>query len=76
MIANACESAPLQVVKNVKQSSKFWLKGQEYSLENMMDFEPEAAEFVGGTVYQAFLSALSYHRWNSPVSGIVKKSKW
>ncbi|MGL4679909.1 MAG: phosphatidylserine decarboxylase, partial [Plesiomonas shigelloides] len=75
VIANACESAPLQVVKNVKQSSKFWLKGQEYSLENMMDFEPEAAEFVGGTVYQAFLSALSYHRWNSPVSGIVKKVK-
>lgn len=75
VIANACESAPLQVVKDVKQSSKFWLKGQEYSLENMMDFEPEAAEFVGGTVYQAFLSALSYHRWNSPVSGIVKKVK-
>ena len=75
VIANACESAPLQVVTNVKLSSNFWLKGQEYSLENMMDFEPEAAEFVGGTVYQAFLSALSYHRWNSPVSGIVKKVK-
>lgn len=73
VIANACESAPLQVVKNVKKSSKFWLKGQEYSLENMMNFDELAAQFVGGTVYQAFLSALSYHRWNSPVSGVVKK---
>ncbi len=73
IIANACESAPLQVVKNVKKSSKFWLKGQEYSLENMMNFDPLAEQFTGGTVYQAFLSALSYHRWNSPVSGIVKK---
>ncbi|KAJ0276863.1 hypothetical protein CBS470a_010570 [Colletotrichum nupharicola] len=27
--------------------------------------------FVGGTVYQAFLSAKSYHRWHAPVSGKV-----
>jgi phosphatidylserine decarboxylase len=31
-------------------------------------------EFVGGTVYQAFLSALSYHRWHSPVSGTIVKA--
>ncbi|SMY33280.1 phosphatidylserine decarboxylase family protein [Photobacterium andalusiense] len=74
VIANACESAPLQVVTNVAKSSSFWLKGQPYSLENMMDFDPLAEQFVGGTVYQAFLSALSYHRWNSPVSGTIKKT--
>lgn len=71
VIANACESAPLQVVKDVTADAKFWLKGQPYSLLNMMDFHPLAEQFVGGTVYQAFLSALSYHRWNSPVSGKV-----
>ncbi|HIF9197995.1 TPA: phosphatidylserine decarboxylase family protein [Photobacterium damselae] len=74
VIANACESAPLQVVKNVEKSAQFWLKGQPYSLENMMGFDPLAEQFVGGTIYQAFLSALSYHRWNSPVSGTVKKA--
>src|SRR5208283_1127453 len=30
-------------------------------------------KFVGGTVYQAFLSAENYHRWHSPVSGTIKK---
>jgi len=30
--------------------------------------------FVGGTVYQAFLSAKSYHRWHSPVSGTIVKA--
>jgi len=30
--------------------------------------------FVGGTVYQAFLSAYNYHRWHSPVSGMIKKA--
>jgi phosphatidylserine decarboxylase len=27
--------------------------------------------FEGGTVYQAFLSALSYHHWHAPIDGIV-----
>jgi phosphatidylserine decarboxylase len=31
-------------------------------------------KFVGGTIYQAFLSALSYHRWHSPVSGKIVKA--
>jgi phosphatidylserine decarboxylase len=31
-------------------------------------------QFIGGTIYQAFLSALSYHRWHAPVSGTVKKA--
>jgi hypothetical protein len=28
-----------------------------------------AEKFVGGTVYQAFLSRADYHRWHSPVKG-------
>lgn len=31
-------------------------------------------QFVGGTIYQAFLSATSYHRWHSPVSGKIVKA--
>jgi phosphatidylserine decarboxylase len=30
--------------------------------------------FVGGTVNQAYLSPLSYHRWHSPISGRVTKA--
>ncbi len=74
VIANACESAPLQVVHNVSDTAEFWLKGQPYSLQNMMNFDPLAEQFISGTVYQAFLSALSYHRWHSPVTGTVKKA--
>ena len=33
--------------------------------------ETLAEKFVGGTVYQAFLSAYNYHRWHAPVSGTV-----
>ena len=75
VIANACESAPLQVVTGVRRQDAFWLKGQPYSLDNLLDFDPRAAAFEGGTLYQAFLSALSYHRWHSPVSGTVRSVK-
>jgi phosphatidylserine decarboxylase len=40
----------------------------------MLADDPLAPQFVGGTVYQAFLSALSYHRWHSPVSGKIVKT--
>jgi phosphatidylserine decarboxylase len=73
VIVNACESAPLQVKTGVPLDASFWIKGQPYSLENMLNFDEHAPLFDGGTVYQAFLSALSFHRWNSPVSGTIKK---
>lgn len=74
VIVNACESAPLTVEKNVKLSKKFWIKGQPYSLENMLNWDELTPKFKGGTVYQAFLSALSYHRWHSPVNGTIVKA--
>ena len=74
VIVNACESAPLAITQNVALSDSFWLKGQPYSLENMLDWDDNTSQFVGGTVYQAFLSALSYHRWHSPVSGTIQKA--
>lgn len=74
VIVNACESAPLAIQRNVALSDTFWLKGQPYSLENMLNWDEYTPQFSGATVYQAFLSALSYHRWHSPVSGTIKKA--
>ena len=75
VVANACESAPYNYAMNVKRRDKFWIKSQPYSLEYMFANDPLVEQFVGGTVYQAFLSALSYHRWHSPVSGKVIKAR-
>lgn len=74
IIVNACESAPYNLARNVKKHDRFWLKGQPYSLEHMLAGDSLAACFEGGTIYQAFLSALSYHRWHSPVSGRIVKT--
>lgn len=74
IIVNACESEPYNVAYNVSARDKFWVKGQPYSVVDMLPHEPLATHFIGGTVYQAFLSALSYHRWHSPVSGKIVKA--
>lgn len=74
VIVNACESAPYKLARDVQRRDKFWIKSQPYSLEYMLAKDPLAPKFVGGTVYQAFLSALSYHRWHSPVNGKIIKA--
>jgi phosphatidylserine decarboxylase len=72
VIVSACESAPFSIQNGVKEQDQFWLKGQPYSLRQMLCGN-YVDRFVGGTVYQAFLSAKNYHRWHSPVSGTIRK---
>jgi phosphatidylserine decarboxylase len=73
VIANACESKVYNVAHNAKLRDRFWIKGQPYSISDMLGHDQLAQQFDGATIYQAFLSALSYHRWHSPVSGTVVK---
>ena len=75
VIVNACESAPYKLARQVRREDHFWIKTQRYSLRHMLDNDQVTDRFVGGTVYQAYLSALSYHRWHSPVSGRVVSTR-
>ena len=74
VIANACESQPYRVAYNVHARDHFWIKDQPYSVQDMLAHDSYASQFAGGTIYQAFLSALSYHRWHAPVTGNVVKA--
>ena len=74
VIANACESRPFKTAHHIRARDKFWIKSQPYSVLDMLGHDSLASEFVGGTIYQAFLSALSYHRWHAPVSGKIVKA--
>jgi len=72
VIVNACESAPFAIQRKVRASAQFWIKEQPYSLRDLLAGH-FVERFVGGTVYQAFLSARNYHRWHSPLSGTVRR---
>lgn len=73
IILNACESKPWRITRNCSSDSPIVLKGQTYSIQSMLGNDPLAETFVNGTVYQAYLSAMSYHRWHSPISGTIRK---
>lgn len=75
IIVNACESTPYNIGRNVRHRDEFWVKSQPYSLHDMLAGDPSAEDFVGGTVYQAYLSAFNYHRWHSPVTGTILKAE-
>ena len=75
IVANACESAPFKISTGVKKRDYFWIKNQRYSLDFILNMSDLAKQFYGGTIYQAFLSATSYHRWHSPVSGTIYKTE-
>jgi hypothetical protein len=74
VIVSACESTPYGLAVDVQRQDQFWIKSQPYSLQDMLAGDESAGQFVGGTVYQAFLSATNYHRWHSPVAGTIVRA--
>jgi len=71
-IVSACESQPYRIQTQVNEHDTFWMKSQPYSVRHMLNGN-FVDQFVGGTVYQAFLSADNYHRWHSPVTGTIRR---
>jgi phosphatidylserine decarboxylase len=74
VIISACESTPYGISTEVRRQDRFWIKSQPYSLRDMLANDESVDQFVGGTVYQAFLSAINYHRWHSPVAGTIVRA--
>jgi phosphatidylserine decarboxylase len=74
VINAACEAVYYSHTFSAKPMDEFWIKGEPYSLNHMLNNDPDYAEsFEGGTVYQGFLQVTGYHRWHSPVTGVIKK---
>lgn len=70
-VANVCEARPVVIQPDIKEYDTFWIKGQDYSVAEMLQHHPLAHHFIGGTAFQSVLKQTAYHRWTSPVSGHV-----
>ncbi|ATY63238.1 phosphatidylserine decarboxylase family [Cordyceps militaris] len=77
VIVNACESVPHTVGLRARLRDTFFVKAQPYSVLDMLgpDDAVTAAAFDNATVYQAFLSLHSYHRWHAPVAGTIRSAR-
>ena len=70
-----CETTPWQYVNDLRLKSKFWVKSVDYSLLDLFGGNRKIAKlFVGGQLYQGFLSATHYHRWRAPLNGKIVRS--
>jgi len=72
-ITSGCESTPYAIKQKVAEIEPFWIKGRPYSLKHMLQSDKDAEKYKGGTVYQAYLSPLTYHRWHAPINGTITK---
>lgn len=74
VVVSANDGKVWKIADKVKAEDKFWLKGQPYSLVNMLNNQ-YVERFVGGRVFQSFLSGANYHRWHSPIDGVVRRAE-
>lgn len=72
VIVSANDGSVVTWKRDVQASARFWLKGQPYSLHDMLPGY-EVERFVGGDVFQSFLSGADYHRWRAPIAGVVRR---
>lgn len=75
VIVSANDGTVYNIQRNVQKTDTFWIKSQPYSLSDMLNHSSYTDRFVGGDVFQAFLSGANYHRWRSPVSGTVREAR-
>lgn len=69
-IVSPCDGK-LSVVQDITDDSRFEVKGQTYTLAELLGSQQEARRYAGGTVCVLYLSPRDYHRVHVPLAGRV-----
>jgi phosphatidylserine decarboxylase len=60
------------VFESVSETKKLWVKGNDFSIANLVMDTNIGAKFANGAVASFRLSPQDYHRYHSPVTGKIK----
>jgi len=63
----------LNVFPTIDDATRIWIKGKHFTLQNLIKDDELANKYVGGSLVIARLAPQDYHRFHSPVDGIVGK---
>jgi len=63
--------ARLMTFDTIELCSQFWVKGKKFSIENLLESKQLALDFLGGSLVISRLAPQDYHRFHSPVDGVV-----
>lgn len=58
---------------SIDNATKIWIKGTEFSIPKLLDDAEEASAYEGGALAIFRLAPQDYHRYHSPVDGIIRK---
>ncbi|KAG0373378.1 hypothetical protein BGX24_011776 [Mortierella sp. AD032] len=61
----------LCVFESISSATRVWIKGKSFSLPNLLRDPLLASQFQGGSIALFRLAPQDYHRFHSPVSGVV-----
>ena len=64
----------LSVVDDLTADSRFTVKGQSYTVSELLGSHHEAQQYVGGRVMIFYLSPQNYHRVHVPMDGTIRTS--
>lgn len=62
------------VIENLHDSSKFFLKGEEFTLNEFFKDEKLAEKYQGGVMVIIRLAPVDYHRYHFPADGKISES--
>jgi phosphatidylserine decarboxylase len=65
----------MTVFPTIDLATKYWIKGQGFTIERLLCSAEVAKQFDGGSICIARLAPQDYHRWHAPVSGTVRGIK-
>ncbi|CAO3631488.1 unnamed protein product [Mucor hiemalis] len=57
----------------INDATNIWIKGTEFSISKLLGDPEEAKSFDGGALAIFRLAPQDYHRYHSPVSGVIRK---
>lgn len=71
LVTSSPADCRLTAYPTVDLATKYWIKGFGFTLERLFDDAELAQYFDGGSIVIARLAPQDYHRWHSPITGMV-----
>lgn len=72
LVTSSPADCRLTAFPTIDLATKYWIKGTGFTLSRLLQDEELASQFDGGSIVIARLAPQDYHRWHSPVSGVVE----
>lgn len=72
LVVSSPADCRLTAFPTVDLATKYWIKGNGFTLARLLNSDSLAKDFDGGSLVIARLAPQDYHRWHSPVSGTIE----